>query len=99
MLVEPSRSCQSVIQSLREVGGGDDDNAAVLGEAVHLHQKLMEPGMSVERPPQSSSPSAATGSKPGEERNDDERAKVELFFFIAFLKDGDRWEGRGGGVR
>ena len=40
--IEPSRAQQRRIQNVGPVGRGDDDDAVVLAEAVHLHQELVE---------------------------------------------------------
>ena len=40
--VEPSRTQQRRVENVLAVGGSHDDDALVLAEAVHLHQKLVE---------------------------------------------------------
>lgn len=42
MLVEAAGASEGVVQRLGEVGGGDDDDVAVLVEPVHLHQQLIK---------------------------------------------------------
>ena len=42
LAVEPARPQQRRIEDVRPVGGGDDDDAAVRLEAVHLDQQLVE---------------------------------------------------------
>ena len=42
LAVEAARAQQRRIQHVRTVGGGDDDDALVALEAVHLHQQLVE---------------------------------------------------------
>lgn len=40
VLVEAAGADEGVVQRFGEVGGGDDDDVAVLVEPVHLHQQL-----------------------------------------------------------
>src|SRR5690606_7749687 len=42
LTVEAARAQQSRVENIRAVGGGDDDDAVVHFEAVHLHQQLVE---------------------------------------------------------
>jgi hypothetical protein len=42
LAVEAARPQQRLVEDVRPVGGGDDDDALVRGEAVHLHEQLVQ---------------------------------------------------------
>src|SRR5699024_4870257 len=42
LTVKPARTQQGRVQDIPAVGGGDDDDAFVVAETVHLHQQLVQ---------------------------------------------------------